>query len=55
MATCPHCRYYFHVPEDEEDMHDCPRCGYSGHEDDDEDANTDDYVGDTDDEDEHYG
>lgn len=32
MATCPKCRHYFRVLEDEDDgQHGCPSCGYTGH------------------------
>jgi hypothetical protein len=37
MSTCPSCRYYFRVLEDEDDgQHGCPSCGYTGHADDDD-------------------
>lgn len=36
MATCPKCRYYFQVLEDEDDgQHGCPSCGYGEYDDED--------------------
>ena len=41
MATCPKCKSYFRLPEDEQYGHNCPLCGYGEEErevDDDDEA-----------------